>query len=1065
MAGETIVVQLPFTGGLDEKVAKEYLDPSTRLLSVVNGDFVKVGAIDKRVGFEHLSTTIVPGGTLPALTSGTRALGWSRSSLSLLCSTGLYHYSDAHSGVIGVASLPDVACVRRPVTTSPTETTPTLLDLPYGDTTLRICIFWDASYNLLAGVYDAETGDAVLEPETIFTCTGTFGGGTIPIPIAAFYLPNAATVAQRTNIIVQNLADQKVYAIQYSPATNAFAAASLLFTGIAAQGVDAAPYVDDPAGGFIVVRNTSTTNVRLHYYHPDLTEQATQNYTVNGGTTIRTPLYVVPTYGEAVWLLWTTYDGAANYEQWGTRATPDYAFTQSATASIYSTTTRSFLGGGVRLSASRVFLEYHQSVTTGPPGSQAYRGRWAWLEYSAGSVLPLATGACPFGFFPVTKPFVVDGAVYQAFYLNPYMTAASTASDTKSLQVTGYLCRYRGISATSAGGTPTNVCMPVVTFAPRQIVHSTQLLTDFFTLFHRGTVSTTDPDATRVAIGIKTMAPDISASAGEKGVSWAVDFLWDTASRRQLYQASELGTELSISSGVPFVADGETAYEDSFFAYPEFAYVTTGGAGCALTGTFNYAVVYRYSDAAGLVHRSAPYFAGSITLPDATKGGIVHFPPCPVSWRDVTNPGEIQCDVYRTTSDGSVFYFLGSVANDPTATDLTYPASGIDNVSDTTLGSATLLYTTGGLLDNVNPPSSSIQIVHKNRKAIVDETLRSVWFSKEFKAGEAPGFNEALIVPFPDGGDITALASMDGKFVAFKVSSIWIMIGDGPSDTGQGSDWTQPEAICSDVGAVSWQSVVNTPKGVFFQAPNGIYLLGRDLQVSFVGKAVVDRTTAYPVVTSSCLVPGSTQVRFTCSNEAGTDAIVIVYDYLLDQWTTHTYARLSAPIASACLTFNAPRRYTLLTTDGKLWQERLPGDANRYKDQDSSGVEHFVPTTCALAWVKTQVQGFQRMRRAQFFGEQQDDCGLQATFAFNYDDTARQTATWYSHELAALENSLPVEAYVAAAWNKQMAIQISFTDVAGSSMTTGQGMRFVAAALELQNLGPRYRLLAAGARR
>jgi hypothetical protein len=101
----------------------------------------------------------------------------------------------------------------------------------------------------------------------------------------------------------------------------------------------------------------------------------------------------------------------------------------------------------------------------------------------------------------------------------------------------------------------------------------------------------------------------------------------------------------------------------------------------------------------------------------------------------------------------------------------------------------------------------------------------------------------------------------------------------------------------------------------------------------------------------------------------------------------------------------------------------------------------------------------------QFFGERRDDCGLQVELAFNYDDTVRQTATWSSTQLRSLSVKGQVEAYVGNAYNKQMAMQVTVSDTAGSAMTTGAGMRFVSTAIELQNLGPRYKLLSTGARR
>ncbi len=443
-------------------------------------------------------------------------------------------------------------------------------------------------------------------------------------------------------------------------------------------------------------------------------------------------------------------------------------------------------------------------------------------------------------------------------------------------------------------------------------------------------------------------------------------------------------------------------------------------------------------------------------------GAIVHITPLSVTFRDVANPGTVFANVYRTLANGSTFYLLNRivVSNDTSAVEVLYPASGADNWADSSLRTgSTLLYTTGGVLDNVNPPSSSFQIAHRGRKAVVDETLRAVWFTTQFTTGDAPGFNEALIVQFPEGGDITAIRSMDDKFIAFKSTSIWVMTGDGPADTGQGSDWSTPQPISSDVGCVSWQSVVSTPMGVMFKASNGIYLLGRDLQVTFIGKAVIDLLTSHPIVTSATLVPARTQVRFTCSTSDGTASTVVVYDYLLNQWTQHDYGQLSAPIASACLTFNAPQRYSILTTDGELWQEHLSTDTDWAFDEDSAGDPHFVTLSATLPFQKTQLQAYMRTRRLQLFASQEDDCGVRIDLSFDYQDTIRQTAAWTPAELARLPISGQVEVHVAAAYNSCQSVRVKVSDVAGTAMTTGAGMRFVSVAYELQPKGQRYRAI------
>ncbi|HEX7140049.1 MAG TPA: hypothetical protein VF219_19515, partial [Vicinamibacterales bacterium] len=57
MAVQRQLVQLPFTGGVDQRVADEYLDPTTHILDAQNIVWTKEGGADKRMGVLGLSMT------------------------------------------------------------------------------------------------------------------------------------------------------------------------------------------------------------------------------------------------------------------------------------------------------------------------------------------------------------------------------------------------------------------------------------------------------------------------------------------------------------------------------------------------------------------------------------------------------------------------------------------------------------------------------------------------------------------------------------------------------------------------------------------------------------------------------------------------------------------------------------------------------------------------------------------------------------------------------------------------------------------------------------------------
>ena len=153
-------------------------------------------------------------------------------------------------------------------------------------------------------------------------------------------------------------------------------------------------------------------------------------------------------------------------------------------------------------------------------------------------------------------------------------------------------------------------------------------------------------------------------------------------------------------------------------------------------------------------------------------------------------------------------------------------------------------------------------------------------YSKMVYPGQPVEFNDALRMPIdPVGGKITALASMDEKLIVFEEDATFFIAGTGPNNLGQQNDFTTPERISTDVGCVDPKSVVLTPDGLMFKSRKGIYLLSRQLSVSYIGAAV----EAYNGLnfTSAKVVGELNQVRFTTS-----DGDCLVYNYVYKFWAT-----------------------------------------------------------------------------------------------------------------------------------------------------------------------------------
>lgn len=1065
---ETVVVQAPFAGTLNEAVGRQYLNPQVAQSAIKNLAAPRQGVLDQRLGMKLLPSDILPGGPLTAMTSGRRLASWGRAATVAMGPPGMYAFSEALQGLSGIGELPDVAVKRTGVVTTQAQGSPVLLDVPHGGRTLRIITYFDLNYNLIACVVDLTSGETVLQPQTIFTATGLFKNLEVPGVVGNFYNENAPD-GMKAQLVVFNTKDLKIWAITYDPDANAFSAPVNLATAVNPGFTDSCPFIDEPHGDVLVAHAASTTSFVVKRFRPvsptTWTLIATRTVTMTAGQTLSYPLMLHGNYAadnsEACFVYFSTLQ-ASNYrpmvqriggnDAWALEGSPNNYIAASTVQWI----TRGCCRTGVGQSTA---IQVHSQSTDFNFGTLTVDG-WAYTFDRSGT--PVGFLHFPYGFWPITKPYFKDGSLYVPSLYNLYLTSDNSATSFGSNQVSFYLMKSRIDLATI--NIPTCVAfLPVVTAAPWTVDGGVDiLLGTLFGAYRMIQPSAINPASGRYAVGIRTRAVETASFAYTTlGPSWSVDFFHAEADRRDLWQPEELQQNLCVSGGVPFLTDGLVANEESFFMYPEYSFAKLAGSGVTIqAGSYGYAVVYVTQDSAGNIVRSAPFFTNRVNVPgNGTTGGQVHINPVSATWRDVRNPGVVFAEIYRTQANGSTYNYLTKVAVSNTqATEILYPGVGQgDNESNSNLLSASLIYTTGGAsMDYVTPPASVLHTTFKNRRAIVDETYQTVWMTFEAtEPGVAPGYNEALQIEYPSGGDITAIASMDDYFVTFKRTSIWILHGDGPLNNGQQSNWGVPQQIASDTGAVGWRGVVVTPAGIIFRAPAGFYILRRNLQVEFLGIVVQDLLAAWPNVLSSTLVLDQHQARFVCENAAGDDSIVIVYDYVNNTWSWFDYEQAGSKIVESRMCGNPPR-YTLLTEDGHIFQERDAADDEAYLDDDTTGTPHFVETSVTSAQFKLGVQSWQRFRNAMLMGERQGPCGLRLE-VLDANGDLLVTKTWYGDELDEMPAPAQVEYRIGARWTRQLALQFRWTTIAGATLGDGAGMRFVAQAVELENLGPRFK--------
>lgn len=457
--------------------------------------------------------------------------------------------------------------------------------------------------------------------------------------------------------------------------------------------------------------------------------------------------------------------------------------------------------------------------------------------------------------------------------------------------------------------------------------------------------------------------------------SYVIDF-----SSINTYRAVNCAGIDVLNGGLLQMYDGQTVAELGFHLYPEIALMaatTTGGA--VTSGSHSYIAIYQWTDAQGNLHQSAPSEAASINIADFPGTNSVSIA---VSTAYLSRKPGVSIAIYRTAAAGTVYYQI----NDPVFTlsaDPTLGASVVftDLLNDTAIAGNPQPYTypASPVLENTTPPPATITLAHNNRLWFVDsENPNTIWYTKssQLAVGLSPSafLTEQLDSKF---GNITALAEMDEKIIIFKKDGIFVQSGDGASDTGTGSSLSFPQFVPSDVGCSVLKSVVGMPKGVMFQSPKGIYIVGRALNVEYIGMEVQSYNSQ--TISSALLVPGKSQIRFLVNS--GT---TIVYDYIFNQWSTFTnHTGTSAT--------DWQSTYVYATTGGSIYRE----SSSLYTDNGTAYAVLAQTSWLALA----SVQGFQRVKRLIMLGDYANGSvathGIQIQAAYDFE-TSFSTALTYA---------------------------------------------------------------------
>lgn len=435
----------------------------------------------------------------------------------------------------------------------------------------------------------------------------------------------------------------------------------------------------------------------------------------------------------------------------------------------------------------------------------------------------------------------------------------------------------------------------------------------------------------------------------------------------------EIAGNLHVSGGFLWQYDGYLPVEHNFFLYPDSVEISTATSGGHLADQeYFYAATYEWEDNQGNVYRSA----ASIEVSQTTSGGgnsanTVNVPYLRLTYK-IPNPAKIV--IYRWSVAQPIFYRVTSLTavqlNSTTSDSLAF----IDTLADASILGNDILYTTGGVVEDINAPASNIITLFDNRLWLLDaEDPNLWWFSKEVIENVPVEMSDLLtyyIAPTVSSqgstGPVRAGAPMDDKLISFKENAIYYTNGTGPDNTGANNQYSQPIFITGTVGCSNQKSLVLIPQGLMFQSNKGIWLLGRDLSTSYIGAPIEGFNSS--VVTSAANIPETNQVRFTLDTGE-----TLMYDYFYGQWGTF----VNVPAVSSCIYQDL---HTFINSSGQAFQES-PGV---YLDGSNPVLMSFTTSWLNLAGV----QGYQRAFFFYLLGKYYSPHKLHLRIAYDYNPAA-----------------------------------------------------------------------------
>lgn len=918
-------VDISFAKGVDTKTDPWRVSVGS-FLSLVNSVFDKMGRLTKRNGFANIT----------ALSNSLQTILTTLNDNLIATGSNLYAFSEDTNQWLKQGLVQPVQLAVQPlVRVSTSQSSPDSAVAPTGLT----CLVYVDNSLAYYQISDSTTGQQIVSRTAL---PSTARNPRVFLFSQYFLITFTATVSAASHL--------QYIAIPYQNPTAPLAARDLattvtsLTTGYDAYSTGAGLYYAWSRSGTVVdIAVLTLSNIALNQTPTAVALAGSHTATLMSVT-------VDPTGNSGAPLVWIAfYDGTDSWAaSFSGNLTPILAATKIISSNVLTEITSVAAGGLLTVLVED--LNHYSGFGAYPIATVTdYVSRVTCT--SAGTVVGPTIILRSVGL--ASKPFIApDGTIY---VLVSYGEINAQNSNTTPDQPTYFLMDSLGnvfmrLAYQNGGGYAASMVLPTVSVLNGKY-YVPYLIKDFLAPVNKGT-----------ALPSGTPTNGIYTQTGVNLAEFTINAFGQ--------YSSEIAGALHLTGGQLWEYDGVRPVEHGFQVWPDnVAIATSTGAGSIAAGTYYYVFTYEWTDNAGNLHRSAPSIPIVQVTTTSSSTNTIYVPTDRITYKVAPNP--IRIVGYRYSVAQPVYYQFTSVTA-PTANDTTVDyVTFTDTLADNSILGQTLLYTTGGVVEDIAAPASVASALFKNRLFLVDAEDRNLlWFSKQVIEAVPVEMSDLLtifVAPTSGAqgstGPITALSAMDDKLIIFKSDAIYYITGTGPDNTGANNDFSDPIYITSSVGCANPSSIVLMPNGIMFQSDKGIWLLGRDLNTTYIGAQVEQYNSN--TVQSAQSIPATNQVRFILDNN-----VTLMYDYFYSQWGTHT----NVFAISSTLYQGA---HTYLNSFGGVFKE-TPGF---YLDGSNPVLMSFVTGWLNLAGL----QGYQRAFFFYLFGQYYSPHKLNVQIAYDYN--------------------------------------------------------------------------------